>query len=140
MDIDAGTSEDCHGDGVPDDCQALSNDGCGTAQTIAAGKTVFTTCQAGSDGPDEAACTIQADAWFRHLAQCDGVLTVAVEADFDAVVAAYGVSCPSEPGTVIECGSGGVSFAVSAGSLYRLRVGSADGVVGDGTITVSCEP
>ncbi|MHC5004256.1 MAG: Ig domain-containing protein [Planctomycetota bacterium] len=139
-DIASGASADCHGDGIPDECQAPTNDGCGTAVTLVGNAVSFSTCGAGSVGPEEPGCPVLADVWFRTLAACDGPLTVTVEADFAAVIAVYAGPCPSEPGGMIACGEGEVSVDATAGTLYRFRVGSADGSTGSGTLDVSCAP
>jgi hypothetical protein len=139
--IDSGLAEDCDADGVPDDCQ-VSNDECGTALTMVGDQVEFSTCGASSGGPEEPPCAGQSilnDVWVRFLSSCAGELTVGIDADFDAIVAVYGSVCPGDASAAIACGAGGVSFEASSGVLYRLRIGSADGSTGSGTLTLSCE-
>jgi heat shock protein beta len=138
-DIETGTSTDCNTDGVPDDCQPPTNDGCGTSLPLVEGINQFSTCGASAVGPAEVGCPIEADVWFRHLVMCEGLLTLTVDADFDAQIAVYGLPCASQPGELIECGKGQVTFAPTPGSIYRFRVGSTDGSSGSGTITLTCD-
>ncbi|MHC4990866.1 MAG: FG-GAP repeat protein [Planctomycetota bacterium] len=140
--IASGDASDCNDDGMPDDCQPLPNDTCGTASTLMEGETALVTCPASTGTMEEPMCgmAITNDVWYRHLAQCAGTLSVVVEADFDAVVSVYAGSCPSGPGEAIACGQGMVSFEAVAGSLYRFRIGGADGASGSGIVVLSCEP
>jgi hypothetical protein len=106
------------------------------------GQVEFSTCGASSGGPEEPLCdgqSILSDVWVRFLSSCAGELTVAIEADFDAIVAVYGPACPGDASAAIACGAGSVSFDASSGVLYRLRIGSTDGSTGSGTLTLTCK-
>jgi len=129
-----------------------ANNNCASATIITAGSFNFTTLGATTDGPDEpAGCNfngfsqVSNDIWYRYVAQCNGVATVSLcGASFDAKVAIYGSVCPAGSGLTIACNddfcgtSPQVSFPVVSGTIYRLRVGGANGAAGTGTMVVSC--
>ncbi len=125
-----------------------ANDDCGSGATIEEGSFAFSTIGATTDGPPEAACgeaEIANDVWYRFLATCDDVATVRVcDVDFDARVAVYEGTCPGEPGLALDCAADGcgdgvtLTFPISAGSIYRIRVGSSDGATGAGSLELLC--
>ncbi len=127
-----------------------ANDACANASTLAVGSTAFNTTGATTDGPDETGCSfssptqIGADIWYKFIANCTGTATVGVcGASFDTRMAAY-VACPTAPGQMLACnddfcGSASqVSFPVTSGTIYRVRVGGKNATTGTGTITLSC--
>ena len=129
-----------------------ANDGCANGPLVAAGTYQFNSLGASTDGPDEpASCdangsNIQRDIWYKLLAQCTGTATVSLcGANFDTKIAVYG-ACPSASGQAIACDedfcgtSSQVRFAVNAGGLYRIRIGSAAGEMGTGTMVITCAP
>jgi hypothetical protein len=125
------------------------NDSCGSAVTIAEGtSTPFTTIGATTDGPEEpGACggQVHQDVWYRFLAPCDGPMTIAVcGADFDTALVVYGPACPSSPGAALACNDDAcgaqsrIVLDATAGTLYRVRVGSLTGATGSGSISLAC--
>ncbi|MHC4908742.1 MAG: M12 family metallo-peptidase [Planctomycetota bacterium] len=119
------------------------NNNCGSSSPILDGDTAFTTIGATTDGPAEDCGDIELDVWYRYVATCDGQATISVcDADYDAALAAYVSSCPSSPSAIAcsedSCGDGpAITFPVTGGSVYRVRVGGSGGA-GSGTISVDC--
>jgi hypothetical protein len=129
-----------------------ANDFCSNATVTFGGSTPFSTVGASTDGPNETSgCNfngytqIDNDIWFWYGAQCTGTATVSLcGASFNAKVAAYGNNCPSGPGQTLACNddfcgtSPQISFPVTYGNLYRIRVGGVNGATGTGTISITC--
>jgi hypothetical protein len=154
--IRVGSSDGSEGDGTlvitTDECiPAPYNDDCGDPATIGAGAFPFTTLGATTDGPAEDGCgydgapQVQNDVWFRFLAPCDETVTIELcDTDFEPRMALYTGPCPDGPGEIVDCSAGAcaagsrISIDAVAGTLYRVRIGSADGATGTGTITVTC--
>jgi hypothetical protein len=104
-----------------------------------------------TDGPDEpAGCgfepgtQIDNDVWYRYPATCVGTVTISLcNANFDARLAVY-VGCPSGSGQMIACSDNfcgqapQVSFPNAGFTLYRIRIGGANGVCGGGTLVATC--
>jgi hypothetical protein len=134
----------------PECVPAPINDACGTATTVGLGTGPLTTLGATTDGFSESGCggtsQIINDTWFRYFALEDGDLTVTADGDFDTKVAIYGASCPSGSNQSLACNddaggnSSSVTIPVTTFQLYRIRVGSPDGSVGTGTLTLSTGP
>ena len=125
-----------------------NNDYCYDAPLIFDGSHSFTNLEATDDGPVEAGeCgVLEGDVWFRYGSSCDGQATVDLcSSDFDTVVAIYGSNCPSGPDEIIACnddycGSQSlVTFPVTSGTIYTIRIGGASGAQGSGTMAISCE-
>lgn len=138
----------------------IPNDLCAGITLVEApvGSTPFTTIGA-TDGPAEPACDAFAhagsgpDVWFFHVAECEGVLTVATcnDADYDTLLAVYPgctygflslcllddpIACNDDtPG----CGgfTSSVSVPMTPGQCYFIRVGGYEGDAGTGLLTVS---
>jgi hypothetical protein len=126
------------------------NDSCGAATTASLGANAMTSIGATTDAFDEASCDGSAqivnDVWYRYFAVADDTLTVTADGDFDTKIALYGSSCPAGPGLALACNDDGggnassVSIPVTAFQLYRIRIGSADGSTGSGTVTLELGP
>jgi len=129
------------------------NNNCASGTIVTAGTHVLSTVNATTDGPDEttgcnfnAATHIQNDVWYRYLAQCTGNANISTcGATFDTKIAVYGNACPTVPGTTITCSDDGqcgnaaeVSFPVTSGQIYRIRIGSASGATGTGSVVITC--
>ncbi|QOI99124.1 MAG: hypothetical protein HRU70_00910 [Phycisphaeraceae bacterium] len=129
-----------------------ANDDCANAVAIADGDTPINTVSATGDGtPTNTGCGIGSsfhnDVWFVYEAACNGTVTVSTcDASYDTIIAAYGADCPTEPDTAIVCDDDGcdspntlasrMTFAVTAGQSYLIRVGSFS-ATGRGTATVT---
>ena len=88
--------------------------------------------------------------WIRYAAPCDGVATASVcDSTFDTRLAIFETDEDACPGAFMACndetcGKGGtrseVSFPVSAGEIYLIRIGSPHLLVGgDGVLVVACQ-
>jgi hypothetical protein len=130
-----------------------SNNSCSTATVASTGNTPFTTMGASTDGPDEpSGCgfasptQIANDVWFKWISSCTGQATFSLcGSNFDSRLATY-IGCPTVPGQFFGCNdnfcgsSPQVTINVTAGTLYRIRVGGANGATGTGTLAISCVP
>jgi len=138
---------------IPAPPPAPLNNNCASGTIVSAGTHVLSTVNATTDGPDETvacflngASQIQNDVWFRYLAQCTGIATVSTcGATFDTKIAVYGSACPTVAGSTIACSDDGtcgnaaeVTFPVTSGQIYRLRIGSASGATGTGSVVITC--
>lgn len=131
------------------------NDDCTGAVHVNEGAFAFSTLDATTDGPPflPAECDegnglrFLKDVWFLYTVTCDGTATASVcDSDFDTRLAVHDDGpCP---GAMLACnddacGEGGtrseVSFPVSAGASYCVRIGAA-AAVGTGTLVIMCEP
>jgi len=129
----------------PDD-----NDFCGFPVVVEDGEPrSFSTVNASTDGFSESGCggDIEHDIWYQFIPQCTGDVTVSIcDADFDARLAVYFISCPTGPDQAIACDdnscSGGeaeVTFSAQANFTYWIRIGAANpDVFGTGTLNVTC--
>jgi hypothetical protein len=131
---------------------AVANDLCANATPIGDGTYPFSTCGATTDGPAEpGACNffnepqIGSDIWYRYTASCTGTATATLcGSGYDTEIAIYGATCPTAGGSVLACNDDAcglqsqVTFAVTAGQQYLVRIGGYNGATGSGTLTVSC--
>jgi len=132
-----------------------ANDLCVDAITVGNGVTSFDTLGAGTDGPTSftgcgSETTLHGDVWYEYVAECDGVLTIAMcSANFDARVRVYAGlapgSCPTAVTPLFACVNdcGGYSDVVSAGTRVLIRVGALSmNSFGQGSfeISVECDP
>lgn len=148
---------------------APANDNCADAPTITeGGKYFFSTIGATTDGPPIDHCKlffgdpqVRQDIWFRFVAPETGNLHISVcDSDFDTRLVVYGTcECPvsavndevvcsdDSPG----CGNGlqsEVTFLVTQGECYTIRIGGFSTSQGTGAMTiefvelckVSCPP
>jgi hypothetical protein len=130
------------------------NNTCATAFIVGEGSIAFTNYGATTTGPDEPALcdfggdtNVQSDVWYRHAAQCDGLLTVSLcGSSYFTKLAVYSGACPTQPNTAIACdvfscpdeNRATVTFPVTQGEVIRIRVGGHGGAQGDGILSVSC--
>ena len=133
-----------------------ANDSCDDAIAVTDGTYTFctndATTDAGTGGPTESFCSgfndnnIGKDVWYSYIAPCDGQANVALcGSSFDTKLGAYAGSCPTAPNTVITCNDDScglqsqISFAVTAGQNYLIRVGgySFNGGTENGNVTMT---
>ena len=123
----------------------VGNDDCANADPISDGTTAFSTV--GYGGTDETSCTFNdtADGWYVYTASCTGDVTVSTcsDADFDTALSAFD-GCG---GTELACnddtaGCSGntseITFSVTSGTQYWIRIAGYNGATGSGNITISC--
>jgi hypothetical protein len=134
-----------------------ANDECTGATAIGTGSTSFDSTNA-TDSPvalpsscnEGSGVAIVKDVWFTTVAGCNGTMTVATcgTVGFDTRLAVYGASCPTAGSAVVACddntagcsnNTSSVTFNVTAGSQYYIRVGGAS-AGGTGSLTVTCTP
>ncbi|MEM7229167.1 MAG: hypothetical protein AAF432_10170 [Planctomycetota bacterium] len=123
-----------------------SNNGCAGSTLVFAGDTAISTENANSSGFSEACGSFENDVWFRYIATEPGELTVSVcDADFDTQIAIYSFTCPADQNLALECnddacGTGSsVTLTVANPTLFRIRVGSANGTTGSGTLVIDLD-
>lgn len=126
---------------------APANDLCINRDEIFNGTTSYSTTGAGTDGPSPSCPNIfggvYGDVWFNYTATCNGLMRILVfHSSFNANFVVYD-DCLGVCGSLVEiaCGTAysPVSFPVTAGQCYKIRVGTPfvqSG--GDGTITITC--
>jgi hypothetical protein len=131
-----------------------ANDECANATAIGVGAFAFNNATATNSATAlPASCdggvgtTMQRDIWYLFTAPCSGTAkaTTCGTTSFDSRLAVYGVACPPA-GSIVGCnnndpncanGGASVTFPVSAGSSYYVRVG-ANATGGAGTLTMTC--
>ncbi|HMN40120.1 MAG TPA: GC-type dockerin domain-anchored protein [Phycisphaerales bacterium] len=131
-----------------------ANDNCSDATAVATGANPFSTIGATTDGPTHAACNFNAsnqitsDVWFTHTAAGNGGLKIdtCAGAGFDTKIAVYsGSACNVTDARLLGCnddascspGRSVVSIPVTSGQSYLIRVGSAAGATGAGTLSLT---
>lgn len=137
----------------PITCPPPENDPCAGALTLGEGVTPFVTNGASSDGPADTPnppCSlITRDVWYNYVATCDGEVTIDLcGASFNAAMAVYeGCACPVGAAPIAcdndACQPNGaptVTFPVTSGNCYLVRIGGVMGATGTGNITVTCDP
>jgi hypothetical protein len=119
---------------------------------VAEGTFAFTTIAASTDGPEEPGCAfpeapqIELDVWYCYTASATGTATAsACGSGFDTRLAVYpGCGCPASA-VPIACnedfcaGQSQVSFAVTGGQEYLVRVGGSAGAAGSGSLSIVCD-
>jgi Tol biopolymer transport system component len=128
------------------------NDDCLYSIDVTEGVHEFSTTTATTDGPDHVECDfsgfsqIDNDVWFCYTASATGSATAGVcGSSFNTKLTVYsGRGCPPpEPPLACDddaCGTQSeVSFPVTAGEAYLIRVGGYDGAAGDGALTINCQ-
>jgi hypothetical protein len=125
------------------------NDLCGDAVPIGPGRFGFSNAGAATDGP--AACGgLGSDIWYLYTAPCDGTVSIntcehANEVGYDTAIAAYTgfcgslteVACDDDSACAVSSLRSAISFAVTRGTTYFLRVGGFIGNTGSGVLTVT---
>ncbi len=131
-----------------------ANDTCAAATAAPVGATAFTTVGATTDGPIHTGCNFNAsnqitnDVWFTHTGTANGGLKIdtCTGAGFDTKIAVYsGSGCDNYDTRLLACnddaacvaGRSVVNIPVSAGQSYVIRVGSAAGATGAGTLSLT---
>ena len=117
---------------------APDNDDCGNATSVGTGNSSYSTDYA-TDSAD-VDCSIGSDVWLSHTADCSGNLFVSIAGDFFNEVSAIYLACPTGAGQALECGSSSYVIPCSAGTEYLIRIGSADGTTGTGSVNINCFP
>jgi len=129
------------------------NDDCAAATQVTEGVYAFTNVDATTDGPDEpGACLafsysqVDSDIWYEYLPVQSGTATVSLcGSGYDTKLAVYEDVCPAAE-SAIACNDdfcslqSEVSFAVTDGASYFVRIGGYNGAQGSGTMTISLEP
>ncbi len=134
-----------------------ANDACASATVVGAGSFAFDTTYATTATPtlpascnEGAGVAINKDVWFKYTAACTGNATASTcgTAAFDTRIAVYaGSACPSTATAVAACSDNGsgcasytstASWAVTAGSVWYVRVGAPGTTSGSGTLALSC--
>jgi subtilisin family serine protease len=125
-----------------------ANDACASAIAVTPGTYDFCTSLATTDGPTETSCypysiTADKDVWFSYRATCDGTLPVSLQGSgFDTELVAYAGGCPAAPGFAIACNDdyfsvqSYISFSVTTGNVYLIRVGGYFGNSGAVHMTI----
>ncbi len=122
------------------------NDACSSAMPVGPGTIAFSTANATSDGP--AACSVMGpDIWYSYTAPADGSVTVGTcGSTLDSVLVAYAGGCGALAQVACNddsnaCAAGSrqssISFPVSRGATYLVRVAGFNGAVGAGLLTLS---
>jgi hypothetical protein len=131
-----------------------ANDNC--ADRLAIGEVClldFTTIGATTDGPAHGACidvagdgSVNQDIWYNYTASCTGNATISLCGSlYDTKLAVYsGNNCADLTDlTLIACNDDAcglqseVVIAVTAGSVYKVRIGGFGAAVGNGTLTIT---
>jgi len=134
-----------------------SNDECTGATAIGNGTSAFNTTTATNSAvaipascDEGAGVAMNKDVWFRYTATCNGNAraTTCGLAAFDTRLAVYpGSACPTAATAVTACddntagcasGTSTVSWPVTTGSTWYIRVGSPAAGSGSGSLTTSC--
>lgn len=131
------------------------NDLCANSIDVSEGTYDFTNAGAGNDGPalpgscDEGfGLFFGADIWYDYTPTLSGDATIDVcDAGYDARMSVYeGCNCPATNANFVACNDDGcgdvggpstLSFAATAGTCYKVRIGGYDGATGSGSFTIS---
>lgn len=127
------------------------NDDCPDSIPVGEGVHAFGTCTATTDGFGSPACTffgsnqVGQDVWFNYTASCSGTATINLcGADYDSKIHVYtGADCPAPAEIPLACADDtcgndpSVTFAVTAGSTYKVRVGGFSTNTGSGMMTIT---
>jgi glucose/arabinose dehydrogenase len=117
---------------------APDNDECADATVVGSGSSSYTTDYAtDSTGTD---CGIGSDVWLSYTAECSGTLLLSVTGDFFNEVSAVYAGCPIGSGEALACGDSSYVLPCSEGTDYLIRLGSADGTTGSGSVNINCFP
>lgn len=113
----------------------------------------FTTLGATTDGPSHAACidiagngAVNQDIWYNYTASCTGNATISLcGSGYDTKLAVYsGSNCGDlTDATLLACNDDAcglqseVTIPVTAGSVYKIRIGGFDTAIGNGVLTIN---
>ena len=122
---------------------AGGGDTCGSCMPIGDGVFVGTTCDNGSEA-DITSCTFSdtVTVWFCYTASCDGTATASTcGSAYDTALSAWDACGGSELACNDDtCGlQSTISWAVSGGTTYYIRLSGHNNACGDYTLDVSCE-
>lgn len=126
---------------------------CTNAIVIGDGSIPFSTVGCSTNGPAEPNCSfccgdlqIHADKWYSYIASANGSLNVnTCGSSFDTKLAAYQV-CSAFEGQALACNDdscglqSNITFNVTEGQRYLIRVGGFNGQSGNGTMTTVLTP
>jgi len=123
-----------------------ANDDCANATVIGDGTLAFSSL--GATGTDITSCTSNDsnDIWFEYIATCDGIATATTcdDADFDTALSVWSacggdqIAC-NDDDNACDGPTSTVTFPVSSGTSYWIRVAGYNGGTGTGNLTVSCD-
>ncbi|MSR40779.1 MAG: hypothetical protein EXS10_02625 [Phycisphaerales bacterium] len=134
---------------------APSNDNCVTATSVIGGSYAFSTAGATTSTPAvnntcgaSAITAIYNDVWYAFTATCTGTGTATTcGANFDSALVVYaGGACPTAASTILACNNNGtgcgtastVSWPVTTGSTYYVRIGGGTTTTGSGNLVLAC--
>lgn len=148
------------GDGCSSTCQVeitgIENDNCANPTSLNEGTQLYSNVGAIRDGPSEpndclffGSSDIESDIWYCYTATCSGPAVISLcGSGYDTKLAAYsGCACPSARPIACsddDCGTGTdnvhsrVSFNVTTGHAYMVRVGGYLLGQGEGRLTIRC--
>jgi hypothetical protein len=132
--------------------QAPANDDCSGATPLVNGVNAWNnTTATNSVGAPAACATIGRDIWFTYTATCTGNATITLcgqtpTVTLDTVLQVFTATSTCGTLTQLACNDQGpcgnpseVTFPVTSGSTYRVRLGSFSTILGSsGNLTVSC--
>jgi hypothetical protein len=123
-----------------------ANDDCANATAIGDGVHAFSS--EGATGTDITSCTFEDsnDIWFVYTATCTGLATASTcgDADFDTALSVWSacggdeIVC-NDDATGCAGNTSSVSFPVTSGTTYWIRVAGYNGATGTGNLTVGCD-
>lgn len=121
--------------------EPATNDECADAIVIGNGETEFNTL--GATGSSTSSCGFDdtADIWFEYVATCNGTAVAnTCGSEFDTVLSAFDACDGSEIACNDDfCGlQSQVTFPVTEGMSYWIRVAGYDGEMGIGVLTLAC--
>jgi hypothetical protein len=128
-----------------------ANDDCADALSVSEGTYAFDSSAAFSSPPpmppsciDAPGGGMGADLWYRYTATCSGMVTASLcGSSFDTGLIVYNAICPTTGSPMLACNDdfcgqqSQVTFAVTAGAEYSIRIGAASGFGGTGTLTIT---
>ncbi|MFM7052173.1 MAG: hypothetical protein ACKOYN_08590 [Planctomycetota bacterium] len=131
---------------------APSNDECFTANSVIGGSYAFSTVGATNSTPavsGTCVASLTGDIWWNFTATCSGQATATTcGASFDSAIVVYSASggCPTAATVPVACNNDGagcgtastVTWPVTSGSSYFIRVGSPTGGSGSGSLVLAC--
>ena len=117
---------------------APDNDNCDNALSVGSGNSNYTT-QYATDSTNTD-CSIGNDVWLSYTADCTGTLLVSATGDFFNDISAVYAGCPASAGQALGCGENSYIIACTSGTDYLIRIGSADGTTGTGSVNINCFP
>jgi hypothetical protein len=138
------------------------NDNCANAIAVVDGTYDYTNQFATTDGAAlPAVCEkgggvmLGNDLWYNYTPMVSGMATVTLcgATNYDSRIAVFmGCGCPADNANIVECDDDAcegvdvedlqseMSFPVTAGQCYKLRVGGWNNEVGSGSFTLGTEP